>query len=67
VKLRNVTLGGTVPARLVQRFGAQSMRIYLTAQDPKMWTNSTAIDPEGQTGNGVPSYKTFLLGGSFGF
>ena len=67
VKLRNVTLGANVPAHLIQRIGANSMRIYLTAQDPKMWTNSTAIDPEGQTGNGVPSFKTFLVGGSFGF
>jgi hypothetical protein len=25
------------------------------------------MDPESQTGTGVPSYRTFLLGGSFGF
>jgi TonB-linked SusC/RagA family outer membrane protein len=67
VKLRNVTLGANIPANLVSRVGATSMRIYVTAQDPKMWTNSTAIDPEGQTGSGSPSFRTLLLGGSFGF
>ena len=67
LKIRNITLGGNVPARLVQRVGAQSMRLYVTAQDPFMYTNSTVLDPEGQTGNGVPSYRTLLIGGSFGF
>ncbi|MDB4882327.1 MAG: TonB-dependent outer membrane protein SusC/RagA, partial [Gemmatimonadetes bacterium] len=67
LKIRNITLGGNVPARLIQRIGAQSMRIYVTAQDPFMFTNATVLDPEGQTGSGVPSYRTLLLGGSFGF
>jgi hypothetical protein len=67
VKIRNITLGGNVPARLIQRIGAASMRLYVTAQDPFLFTNATVLDPEGQTGNGVPSYRTFLLGGSFGF
>jgi TonB-linked SusC/RagA family outer membrane protein len=67
LKIRNITLGATVPARLVSRVGAQSMRIYFTAQDPFLFTNATVLDPEGQTGNGVPAYRTLLIGGSFGF
>ena len=67
IKIRNVTLGANVPGHLVQRVGAQSVRIYVTAQDPFLFTNSSVTDPEGQTGNGVPSYRTFLIGGSFGF
>ncbi|MEO8564220.1 MAG: TonB-dependent receptor [bacterium] len=67
VKIRNITLGAQVPAHLISRVGAQSMRIYVTAQDPFLFTNSTVLDPEGQTGNGVPSYRTLLIGGSFGF
>ena len=43
------------------------MRLYVTAQDPFMFTNSTVLDPEGATGNVVPSYRTLLIGGSFGF
>ena len=67
VKIRNITLGGSVPARFVSGVGAQSLRLYVTAQDPFLFTNATVLDPESQTGSGVPSFKTFLLGGSFGF
>ena len=67
VKIRNITLGGQIPSRYVSRIGAQSMRLYVTAQDPFLFTNATVLDPESQTGNGVPSFRTFLLGGSFGF
>jgi TonB-linked SusC/RagA family outer membrane protein len=67
VKIRNITLGGNIPQRLVQRVGAESVRIYLTAQDPFLFTNASVLDPEGQLGAGVPSYRTFLIGGSFGF
>jgi TonB-linked SusC/RagA family outer membrane protein len=67
VKIRNITFGVTVPQRYVERVGATSARIYFTAQDPWLFTNSTAIDPEGETGNGVPIYRTLLIGGSFGF
>ena len=67
VKIRNITLGGTVPARYVSRVGANSMRLYVTAQDPFLFTSANVLDPESQTGTGVPSFRTFLLGGSFGF
>ncbi len=67
VKIRNITLGGNVPARFLEKTGAKSLRIYFTAQDPFLFTNATVLDPESQTGNGVPSYRTFLIGGSFGF
>ena len=67
VKIRNITLGGNIPPRFLQRVGAQSLRLYVTAQDPFLFTNTTVLDPEGATGNVVPSYRTLLLGGSFGF
>jgi TonB-linked SusC/RagA family outer membrane protein len=69
LRIRNITVGAQVPQRFLQRVGAQSMRIYFTAQDPWLFTNASAsvLDPEGQTGGGVPAYRTLLLGGSFGF
>jgi TonB-linked SusC/RagA family outer membrane protein len=67
VKIRNITLGGTVPSRYVSRVGAQSLRLYVTAQDPFLFTSANVLDPESQTGSGVPSFRTFLVGGSFGF
>ncbi len=67
VKIRNITLGATVPERYLTRVGAQSLRLYVTAQDPFLFTNTTVIDPEGATGKVIPAYRTLLIGGNFGF
>jgi len=67
LKIRNITVGATIPSRYLTRVGATSARIYFTAQDPWMFTNTSVLDPEGQTGNGVPIFRTLLIGGSFGF
>jgi TonB-linked SusC/RagA family outer membrane protein len=67
VKIRNITLGGSVPERFLSRVGASSLRLYVTAQDPFLFTNTSVIDPEGATGKVIPAYRTFLVGGNFGF
>jgi TonB-linked SusC/RagA family outer membrane protein len=67
VKIRNITVGATIPTQYLSRVGAQSLRIYFTAQDPWLFTNTSVLDPEGQTGNGVPIFRTLLIGGSLGF
>jgi len=67
LKIRNITVGANIPSRYLTRVGAQSARIYFTAQDPWLFTNTSVLDPEGQTGKGVPIFRTILLGGSFGF
>jgi TonB-linked SusC/RagA family outer membrane protein len=66
-RIRNITLGATVPERYLTRVGAQSLRLYFTAQDPFLYTNATVIDPEGATGKVIPAYRSFLIGGNFGF
>jgi TonB-linked SusC/RagA family outer membrane protein len=66
-RIRNITLGASVPERYLTRVGAQSLRLYVTAQDPFLFTNSTVIDPEGATGKVIPAYRSFLIGGNFGF
>ena len=67
VRIRNITLGASVPERYLSRVGAQSLRLYLTAQDPFLYTDFTGIDPEGATGKVIPAYRSFLIGGNFGF
>jgi TonB-linked SusC/RagA family outer membrane protein len=67
VRVRNVTVGFTVPPRLTGRLSAESLRIYGTAQNPKTWTSSTVLDPEGRTSAGTPSPKMFLLGANVAF
>jgi TonB-linked SusC/RagA family outer membrane protein len=66
-RLRNVTLGFTVPPNLTKRIGSDRVRIYGTAQNPVTWTNFTGLDPEGRTSAGTPAYKMYLIGATFGF
>jgi hypothetical protein len=66
-RVRNVTLGVRIPDGYIQRLGAESLRIYGTAQNPFTFTNSTALDPEGRANAGVPAYRSLLLGANVGF
>ena len=66
-RIRNITLGYTVPTRYTRFFGSQSIRVFGTAQDPFLWTNFTGLDPEGRTSAGSPSTRTLLLGATASF
>jgi TonB-linked SusC/RagA family outer membrane protein len=66
-RVRNITLGVTLPAAVAQRAGAESLRIYGTAQNPFTFTSFTGLDPEGRASAGVPSYRTVLVGANVGF
>jgi TonB-linked SusC/RagA family outer membrane protein len=67
-RIRNITLGYTVPASLTSRIGnSTSLRIYGQAQDPWVFSDFPGVDPEGSEGNTVPSYRSFLIGASVGF
>lgn len=66
-RIRNITLGVSLPAEYVRRAGAESVRIYGTAQNPFTFTNFTGLDPEGRTSAGTPSYRSLLVGANFGF
>ena len=67
VKIRNITIGVTVPPELAKRAGAQSLRIYGTAQNPFTFTNFRGLDPEGRTSAGTPPTRGLLVGASLGF
>ncbi|OHX63871.1 SusC/RagA family TonB-linked outer membrane protein [Flammeovirga pacifica] len=54
LRLKNVTLGYTVPKSKLKRAGINSIRIYVRAQNPLTFTNYTGYDPE-VGGNGVSS------------
>jgi TonB-linked SusC/RagA family outer membrane protein len=65
VKLRNITLGFNFPSSVTDRLGMSALRVYFTAQNPKVWSNYTAFDPEdaGSVSSGeLPSNKVFLGG-----
>jgi len=79
-RIKNVTLGYTLPVDLVKRGYLQSVRIYLTAQNLATFTKYTGYDPEVNTfglGSNIialghdfytpPLPKTFLAGINLGF
>jgi TonB-linked SusC/RagA family outer membrane protein len=67
-RIRNVTVGFQLPQAFVQKVrGVRSMRIYVEAQDPFVFTSYYGYDPENGSNSGPPSYRTVLMGLTLGF
>jgi TonB-linked SusC/RagA family outer membrane protein len=67
-RVRNITLGFTLPESITRRIrGVSSVRIYAEAQDPFVITSYYGIDPESGNSTTPPSYRTLLIGATFGF
>ena len=47
--------------------GISSMRVYVEAQDPFVFTSYYGYDPENGSALGPPSYRTVLVGATLGF
>lgn len=62
LRVRNITLGYTLPETWIKKVGAQKIRFYLSANNPLIFTNFTGIDPEGADGRTSPSYSTWMFG-----
>ncbi|MCF0062826.1 TonB-dependent receptor [Dyadobacter chenwenxiniae] len=73
LRLKNLSLGYSLPAALTGKIGISQLRIYVTAQNLVTWTKYTGYDPEVSRNeqatltqgvdNGVyPASKTFLGG-----
>jgi len=70
IKLRNVTLGYTLPETIASKMKMSKLRIFATAQNPLIWSSYKLFDPEraGDIGSGnMPSYKLFIGGIQIGF
>ena len=66
-RIRNITLGVTVPEKYIGRTGAETLRIRATVQNPFLFTRFSGLDPEGRASAGTPSTRMYLLGATFGF
>lgn len=76
-RLQSVTLGYTLPARLLKNFGANRLRFYATGENLFVLTGYTGIDPEVSTsdlkevgldkGNIYPMPRTFSIGLNLSF
>ncbi|MHA4842939.1 SusC/RagA family TonB-linked outer membrane protein [Flavitalea antarctica] len=65
VKIRNINLGYNIPATIAQKMRMQSLRLYVSVQNPFVWSPYTneynGIDPEFPT-TSTPPAKQFLFG-----
>ena len=59
-RIRNLTLGYTAGSRLSGHLGAESVRLYVTAQDPYIHSDYPGNDPE--VGGAAPTVRTLLIG-----
>lgn len=71
LRIKNVTLGYTLPTTLTERVKMKSARIYASAQNLYTFTNYSGLDPE-VPGNGIdfnvyPVTRTISLGVNIGF
>ena len=71
VKLRNINFGYTLPTSLTQKLGIESLRIFSSIQQPKIWSQYrdkyNGVDPEvneSSTTNGgvTPATKVYTVG-----
>jgi TonB-linked SusC/RagA family outer membrane protein len=49
LRIKTITLGYTLPKALVNKATLSNCRVYVTAQNPFVFTNFTGVDPEGAT------------------
>ncbi len=78
LRVKTVTLGYTLPARVVRTVGGRSLRLYVSAQNLMTFTRYTGLDPEvnydGSASNIVlgtdfytfPQPRTILFGATLG-
>ncbi|MFD1255427.1 hypothetical protein ACFQ3S_01345 [Mucilaginibacter terrae] len=60
IRLKTMQLGYTLPAKLINRIGLRTLRLYTSAQNLYTWTKYSSTDPENSTrGNGVTAGYDF--------
>lgn len=64
-KIKNITLGYSLPNKIGQRFGVSNLRIYGTAYNPFVFTKSHLlkdVDPENGGADSFPLFKQIVFG-----
>ncbi|WP_185958214.1 SusC/RagA family TonB-linked outer membrane protein [Fodinibius sediminis] len=70
LKVRNVKLGYNLPPGAVEHIGIRSMRIYINAETPLLFSKTGNIDPEqygGRIEADVPTTRLYTLGVNINF
>jgi hypothetical protein len=70
IKLRNITLGYSLPQSLISRLHMTKFRVFAQAQNPLVWSDYDLFDPEDAndvTSGEMPSNQLFLGGVEISF
>ncbi len=62
LKIKNISLGYTIPNNVLERFGIQRLRLYLSGQNLFTFTKFTGLDPEFSNNvknHGLYTYTTY--------
>ncbi|RIH65431.1 SusC/RagA family TonB-linked outer membrane protein [Mariniphaga sediminis] len=65
VKMKNITLGYTIPQRLLSKYDLKYARLYVNVLNPFVWTEYDGYDPEWASasfGRGGNSFVTYQFG-----
>lgn len=62
LKLKNLTIGYTLPVNISQKVFAQSIRAYVSGENLLTITKYPGVDPEMDAGVGYPTIKQFAFG-----
>ncbi len=65
IKIKNITLGYSVPQKLLKKLNMSRLRIYATITNPFIWSKSDMLkgmDPENNASDKFPLYKTLVFG-----
>ena len=67
LRVKTITLGYTLPKNLVIKASLSNCRLYVTAQNPLVFTNYTGVDPEGAATYASPSVSSWIFGVNVSF
>ncbi|MCM1079781.1 MAG: TonB-dependent receptor [Bacteroidales bacterium] len=65
IKLKNITLGYTLPKSITRKALIEKLRFYVTAYNPVIWTMDEQLkdtDPEMNGADAFPTYRQFVFG-----
>ena len=65
IKIKNITLGYTLPGSWIKKLGMSRFRVYATVTNPFVWSKSDMLDgmdPENSASDKFPLYKTLVFG-----
>lgn len=64
IRLKNVQIGYTIPAKITRKIGMNNVRIFMSADNLHTWTNmkTKIIDPEQSNFFSYPMMKTYTAG-----